>query len=191
MSLGFGSVGELAIGEIEDENIDIIVPVLAAALAFPLGDVGSGKNIEVPSTLSIAMAFPTPGVAGGANIIVPQLSTDLSFLIPTIETGLVVNVPAVNFGVGFPAPTIQSGINILMPPPPETVVEETFGSVAEFAIGEADYSIAGHLVAGFPTPSIQTGINVILPNAADFALNFPTPEPTIRKRAVRVRLQPV
>jgi hypothetical protein len=139
----------------------------------------------------MAMAFPAPGIAAGANILVPALSTDLTFELPTVETGLVIIVPSAVFAAAFPAPTIQCGVNILLPPPPETVVETTFGSVAEFAIGEADYTVSGHLVAGFPTPTIQTGINVILPTTAQFVLGAPVPELTVRTRAVRVRLQPV
>jgi hypothetical protein len=185
--LGFGSVGEFEVGGFdEDTDSNVSAPVVDLALDAPLPGVSAGVNIQCPG-LTIAFSVPVVAVAAGVNIQAPAAVLAFGPELPTPLTGLNLGAPTLALAFTAPAPSVSAGVNIQLPQAPFTIIEDSEGSVGEFAVGEADYSVQGHIVFVPHIPVVKAGVS-ISSDLLTISFSAPIPEPVARTRATRVRM---
>jgi hypothetical protein len=167
--LGFGSIGEFAIGEYSviithDVNIDV---TLSNSIQPQVPEILRGAVIGVPS-VSMAIAPAAPAFATGATIEPPVLDVVPTPQVIEIRRGAaIIGVTISLEQIAYAPPVLRGGISILWASesqiPNQTGGIGT-GSIGEFAIGEGPISYV--TAQRIPSPMVSPRTPTIASGAA-------------------------
>lgn len=197
MSLGFGSLGEGALGELTGNAETLISvgtspPIGVTALA---PSINTGTSVDIPAT-TVGMIANEPIIQVGTLIDVPAATIAMSQPNPEImrSVNLLLSAPAI-IGVSGVLPIIYNGALVDQPSRQDNYVShlggEGDGALGEFSIGEGPektvYSAprAPRFRIMVQPPMIVAGSIVDVP-AATIGIQALMPEIDSRQRKLRL-----
>lgn len=192
MALGFGALGEVALGELaQDPGFTANVPapgtitvagsvpaiaagasigVLAALIVLTAAAPGiqAGVNLAVPAA-PITLTASAPQVLQSANIAVSAAATiTVTASVPAIAGGSSVGVPAAAFTVTATAPAVAAGK--LQDVPAATI---TLTASAPQVLHSANLAVpAAPITLAAQAPAVGAGVAVVVDTLRSYVLSF-------------------
>lgn len=165
MSIGYGSVGEFAIGEFGNTpvviDINSVVGTMGVQILSPV--VTTGVLVDAP-TATIQFTLATPVILTDVLFNIPEFpACSITLLEPQILHSVNLVIPNATIGMAIVAPKISGGASVLGLPAPAHVTFKTGGIPTLFA---------GKLI---DVPSMSININLPVPIDITHSVNLAIP----------------